>query len=88
MLNFKVENRATTVVANGTNRDMLSEAISLETQLHRFVYRLGHAEYLVFLMEVARITQSDDFIDFLKKDPDNETRISMPNLNREGEKDV
>ena len=87
MLNFEINGKNTTCHASGTHKAMLTEAIVLETELHRFVYRLGHAEYLAFLMELAKITQSDDFIDFLEGTPDEETRISMPNLNREGEKD-
>lgn len=78
MLNFKLENKSTTVAANGTHRDMLTEAIALETQLHRFVYRLGPLEYMVFLMELEKITKSNDFMDFLEKEPDNETRIEIP----------
>lgn len=87
MLNFEINGKNTTCHASGTHKAMLTEAIVLETELHRFVYRLSHAEYIVFLMELAKITQSDDFMDFLEKEPDNETRISMPNLNREGETD-
>lgn len=87
MLNFEINGKNTTCHASGTHKAMLTEAIVLETELHRFVYRLGHTEYLVFLMELAKITQGDAFMDFLEKDPDEETRIAMPNLNREGEND-
>lgn len=88
MLSFLVKDNATTVKASGTHRDMLAEAVALEAQLHRFVYRLGHAEYMVFLMEVAKLSSSDDFMDFLEKDPDNETRITMPITHEEDETDA
>lgn len=88
MLNFKVENKSTTVMANGTHSDMLAEAISLETQLHRFVYRLGHLDYIIFLMELEKITKSNDFMDFLEKEPDDETRIQIPILHKDGDKDA
>lgn len=78
MLNFKIENGCTSVAANGTRCDMLTEAIALETQLHRFVYRLGPVEYTAFLTELQEITKTDDFTDFLEKEPDNETRIAIP----------
>lgn len=87
MLDFVVKDNATTVKASGTHHDMLTEAIALETQLHRFVYRLGPIEYLFFLAEMKKITKDDAFFDFLQSNPDEETRIAMPNLDREGETD-
>lgn len=88
MLDFTVDGNSTTVKASGTHCDMLAEAVTLEAQLHRFVYRLGHVEYVTFLMEVAKLSGSDDFMDFLEKDPDEETRITMPNMNPEGDNDA
>ena len=87
MLEFKVEANSTTVKASGTHRDMLTEAIALEAQLQRFVYRLGSVEYMVFLEEMAKLTASDKFFDFLESKPDEETRITMPKFNSEGETD-
>lgn len=87
MLNFLVKANETTIKASGTHRDMLTEAISLEAQLHRFVYRLGHVEYAVFLAELAKFTTTDDFFDFLEANPDEETRITMPNFTPEDETD-
>lgn len=87
MLSFVVNGNSATVEASGTHRDMLTEALSLEAQLQRFVYRLGPAEYLFFLLKMEKITKTDDFFDFLQSDPDEETRIQMPNLNQEGETD-
>ena len=85
MLNFEINGKNTTCHASGTHKAMLTEAIVLETELHRFVYRLGHTEYLVFLMELAKITQGDDFMDFLEKEPDNETRIQIPIPHKDGD---
>lgn len=87
MLNFKVDGNTTAVTASGTHRSMIDEAIMLEAELHRFVYSLGVVEYTVFLQALAKLTSSDKFFDFLESNPDEETRISMPNLNREGETD-
>lgn len=84
MLNFTVDGNSTVIKASGTHRDMLTEALALEAQLQRFVYRLGPAEYLTFLLEMDEFTKSDGFFDFLQCKPDEETRITMPNLNREG----
>ena len=88
MLNFEINGKNTTCHASGTHIDMLNEAVVLETELHRFVYRLGPAEYLIFLMKIEEITRSDKFMDFLEGNPDEETRITMPNLNREDVKDA
>lgn len=87
MLNFLVNGNSTTVKASGTHRDMVTEAIALEAQLHRFVNRLGSIEYAVFLAEMAKLTASDTFFDFLESNPDEETRIAMPKFNSEGETD-
>lgn len=87
MLSFLVNDNSTTVKASGTHRDMLTEAIALEAQLHRFVYRLGFIEYTVFLEEMVKLSASDKFFDFLQSKPDEETRITMPKFNSEGETD-
>lgn len=87
MLSFLVNGNSTAIKASGTHRDMLTEAIALEAQLHRFVNRLGSVEYAVFLAEMAKLTASDSFLDFLESKPDEETRITMPKFNPEGETD-
>lgn len=87
MLNFLVNGNSTTVKASGTHLDMLTDAIALEAQLHRFVNHLGSVEYAVFLAEMAKLAASDEFFDFLESKPDKETRITMPKFNSEGEKD-
>lgn len=87
MLSFLVNGNSTTVHASGTHLDMLAQAIALEAQLHHFVYRLGSVEYAVFLSETTKLSASNTFFDFLHSKPDEETRITMPNLNRESETD-
>ena len=87
MLEFVVDGNSTTVKATGTHRDMLAEAMSLAAQLQRFVFRLGYVEYLTFVIEMEKIIKSDDFFDFLRRNPDEETRIAMPYFNQGGESD-
>lgn len=87
MLNFKIDKNTTVCEGSGTHLDMVTEAIVLEAQLNRFVYRLGPVEYLVFLAEMQKITSKDDFLDFLQSSPAKETRISILNLDQRAEKD-
>lgn len=87
MLEFKVEANSTTIKASGTHRDMVTEAIALEAQLQRFVYRLGPTEHMVFLEEMTKLSASDKFYDFLQSNPDKETCIAMPNFTSEDETD-
>lgn len=87
MLDIKIENKIATTSAEGSHKDLVKEAISLEAHLHRFVYHLGPLDYIAFLTLIHEIMDDDSFINFLESEADQETRITLPILNREDEKD-
>lgn len=65
--------------AHGSHDELLKQATFAVLHLHKFIYqRLGHIEYLFFLMQMHELTEGDKLIEFLESQPDSCTHIQMP----------